>query len=129
MERLPPKPSKKKSGRLEAKPDLFPQPEPAEHSTAPARFSGTANPRQLRVIHSLLIRPRKREEIDHIAGASNGPELVAELRRRGLRAKCRRTPGIDRDGRPVKFGVYEFDDDDRRAINAWLRIRDKRSGS
>jgi len=129
MERKPRKPPKKKSGRLEAKPDLFPQPEPAEHSTAPAQFSGTDNPRHLRVIHSLLLRARKREEIDSIAGASNGPELIAELRRRGLRAKCRRTPGIDRDGRPVKFGVYEFDDGDRRAIAAWLRIRDKRSGA
>src|SRR5471032_1168315 len=120
---------KKKSGRLEAKPDLFPLPEPAEHSTSPAHFSGTDNPRHLRVIHALLIRPRKREEIDRIAGASNGPELMAELRRRGLRAKCRRTPGIDRDGYPIKFGIYEFDDSDRRAIAAWLRIRDKRSGA
>jgi hypothetical protein len=80
------------------------------------------------VIHSLMLRARKREEIDHIAGASNGPELIAELRRRGLRAKCSRTPGIDRDGRPVKFGVYHLDDADRRAINAWLRVRDLKAG-
>src|SRR5471032_3670365 len=129
MERKPRKPPKKKSGRLEAKPDLFPQPEPAEYSTAPAHFSGTDNPRHLRVIHALMIRPRRREEIDHIAGASNGPELMAELRRRGLRAECKRTPGVDRDGYAITFGVYEFDDDDRRAIAAWLRIRDKRSGA
>src|SRR5471032_942379 len=116
---------KKKSGRLEAKPDLFPLPEPAEHSTSPAHFSGTDNPRHLRVIHALLIRPRKREEIDRIAGASNGPELMAELRRRGITKKARRTPGIDRDGRHVKFGVYSLEDDDRRAINAWLRLRGK----
>jgi len=126
MDRPPRKVPKKKSGRLEAKPDLFPLPEPAAHSTSSARFSGTENPRHLRVIASLMIRPRKREEIDRIAGASNGPELVAELRRRGLRARCRRTPGIDRDGYPVKFGVYEFDDDDRRAINTWLRLRNLR---
>lgn len=87
------------------------------------KFTGTDNPRHLRVIHSLLIRPRKREEIDHIAGASNGPELIAELRRRGLRTECKRIPGIDRDGYAIKFGVYEFDDDDRRAVNAWLRKR------
>lgn len=126
MDRPPRKVPKKKSGRDQAEPDLFKTAEPAEHSTSSARFSGTENPRHLRVIHSLMIRPRKREEIDRIAGASNGPELVAELRRRGLRAKCRRTPGIDRDGYPVKFGVYEFDDDDRRAINAWLRVRNLR---
>lgn len=126
MDRPQKKAPKKKSGRDQAEPDLFKTAEPAEHSTSTARFSGTENPRHLRVIHSLMIRPRKREEIDRIAGASNGPELVAELRRRGLRAKCRRTPGIDRDGYPVKFGVYEFDDDDRRAINAWLRVRNLR---
>lgn len=91
------------------------------------KFIGTDNPRHLRVIQSLLIRPRKREEIDSIAGASNGPELMAELRRRGLRAKCQRTPGIDRDGLPIKFGVYEFDDDDRRKLSAWLRVRDRRA--
>jgi len=92
------------------------------------KFSGTDNPRHLRVIHALMTRPRKREEIDRIAGASNGPELMAELRRRGLRARCRRTPGIDRDGYPIKFGIYEFDDDDRRAVNSWL-CRRSRKGS
>lgn len=93
------------------------------------KFTGTDNPRHLRVIHSMMIRSRKREEIDSIAGASNGPELMAELRRRGLRAKCKRTPGIDRDGYPVKFGIYEFDADDRRAVNAWLRKRDAKAKS
>lgn len=93
-----------------------------EFTAKPVRkFVGTDNPRHLRVIHSLLIRPRKREEIDHIAGAANGPELIAELRRRGLYAPCHRTPGIDRDGFPIRFGVYEFDGNDRRVIAAWLR--------
>lgn len=96
-----------------------------EDSTSkPVRqFTGTDNPRHLRVIHSLLIRPRRREEIDRIAGAANGPELIAELRRRGLRAGCHRTPGIDRDGYQIRFGVYEFDNEDRRALNNWLRKR------
>ena len=102
-----------------------------EDSTAKhaCKFTGTDNPRHLRVIHSLMIRPRKREEIDHIAGASNGPELIAELRRRGLRAPCHRAPGIDRDGYPIKFGIYEFDADDRRAVDAWLRKRDAKAKS
>src|SRR6478672_255687 len=48
----------------------------------PARkFIGTENPRQLRTIHRLLISPLTREHLDRTAGASNGPELVAELRR------------------------------------------------
>lgn len=124
--RPPPKAPKKKSGRRQAEPDLFETAKPTEHSTSSAHFSGTENPRHLRVIHSLMLRPRKREEIDRIAGASNGPELIAELRRRGLRAKCRRTPGIDRDGYPIKFGVYEFDLGDRLAIAEWQRRRELR---
>ena len=102
-----------------------------QDSTIPAQrtFTGTCNPRHLRVIQSLLMRPRRREEIDRIAGASNGPELMAELRRRGLHARCQRTPGIDRDGYPVKFGIYEFDEEDRRAVYAWVRKRDTGSQS
>lgn len=89
-----------------------------------SKFTGTDNPRHLRVINSLLVRPRKREEIDRIAGASNGPELIAELRRRGLEFPCDRVPAIDRDGYPIRFGIYHLTDDDRRLLNAWLRLRD-----
>ena len=100
-------------------------------STAKAtrKFTGTDNPRHLRVIHALMIRLRKREEIDRIAGAANGPDLMAELRRRGLRVECTKTPGIDRDGYPVKFGIYELDDADRRAVHAWQRKRDAKAKS
>jgi hypothetical protein len=91
-----------------------------------SKFIGTDNPRHLRVIHALSSRPRTREEIDRIAGSSNGPELIAELRRRGFRIPCKKAPGIDRDGYTIKFGVYEFDDDDRGKLTAWLRRRDAR---
>ncbi|HEY9269215.1 MAG TPA: hypothetical protein VIO39_07185 [Methylotenera sp.] len=83
------------------------------------KFLGTDNPRHLRVINSLLIRPRKREEIDRIAGTSNGPELIAELRRRGLDLPCDLVPGYDRDGFPVRFGVYNLTEKDRRKLKAW----------
>jgi hypothetical protein len=62
-------------------------------------FAGTDNPRHLRIINALQVRPRPREDVDRISGASNGPELVAELRRRGLDIPCNRTPCIDKDGR------------------------------
>lgn len=96
-------------------------------SSATRKFTGTDNPRHLRVIHALMLRARRREEIDSIAGASNGPDLIADLRRRGLHAPCQRTPAIDRDGYPIKFGIYELDDDDRRAVNVWLRKRDAKA--
>lgn len=94
------------------------------NATAPhGKFEGTDNPRHLRVVSALWVRPRKREEIDRIAGASNGPEIIAELRRRGLDVPCQRTPAIDRDGYPIRFGVYEFDNDDRRKLRTWMRLR------
>jgi len=96
-----------------------------EDSTAKtaSKFTGTDNPRHLRVIQSTLIRSRKREEIDRIAGCSNGPELVAELRRRGLEFPCARVPAIDRDGYLIKYGVYSLTNTDRRKINRWLATR------
>jgi hypothetical protein len=97
----------------------------ADSTTNPAtKFAGTVNPRHLRVIAALLTRARKREELDRIAGCSNAPELIAELRRRGLDAPCIRVPAIDRDGYPIRYGVYAFDDADRRKLKAWMRNRE-----
>jgi len=72
-------------------------------SKTASKFSGTDNPRHLRAIHAMLSRSRKREEVDSIAGCSNAPELIAELRRRGLSVPCLRVPAIDRDGFPIRF--------------------------
>jgi hypothetical protein len=90
-------------------------------ANANTKFTGTDNPRHLRVIHSLEIRARKREEIDRIGGASNGPELIAELRRRGLDIPCDRVPAIDRDGLPARPGIYSLTDDDRRKLKLWKK--------
>ena len=61
-----------------------------------------------------------RESLDRVAGASNGPELVAELRRRGLEVPCERIRFIDRDGYLCRPGVYSFTAADRRKFYAWL---------
>ena len=84
------------------------------------QFAGTDNPRHQRVLALLMLRPAKREEVDAVAGASNGPELVAELRRRGLTAPCERIEAIDRDGRPCRPGIYSLSTSDRRKIHRWL---------
>lgn len=89
------------------------------------KFTGTDNPRHLRVIMALLVSPRPREAIDRIAGASNGPALMSDLRDLGLEAKCSRTPCIDKDGREVTRGIYHFTDRDKRLIRAWLKRRDR----
>ena len=89
------------------------------------KFTGTDNPRHLRAISALMTRARKREELDRISGCSNAPELIAELRRRGLEFPCHRVPALDRDGFPIRYGVYFSTDDDRRKITRWLADRRK----
>ena len=91
--------------------------------TAPSQFTGTDNPRHLRVIQALMTRPITREHLDQIAGCSNGPELVAELRRRGLEVPCPRTKKKDRDLFDCWPGVYHFTQQDRRRVYAWLAKR------
>jgi hypothetical protein len=103
-------------------------------SSAPNRpkFTGTDNPRHLRFLAVLLRRPVSREDLDHIAGCSNGPELVAELRRRGLGKEhlpCERIRFVDRDGYTCRPGVYSLTIAGRRMIYAWLaRMRKGTNG-
>ena len=97
-----------------------PDPTKAESSVPGKRkFTGTDNPRHLRAIAALLRRPISRQELDSMAGASNSPELVAELRRRGLEVPCERIRFIDRDGYPCRPGVYSLTAADRRKFYAW----------
>lgn len=93
-----------------------------------AKFS-TDNPRHLRVIHAALRRSLPREQVDREAGCSNGPELIAELRRRGLEFPCVRIEAIDRDSKPCRPGVYNLTDKDRRYIFRWLATRQKLGGA
>lgn len=93
---------------------------PAQGDSKPAsRFIGTHNKRHLRVLAVLLVRRLFREELDKIAGCSNGPELVAELRRRGLEIPCEPVTRMDKDGKPCRPGVYSLSDDDRLKIAKW----------
>lgn len=90
-------------------------------NTAPesARFLGTDNPRHLRVIAALLERPIMREELDRVAGCSNGPDLVAELRRQGLDVVCLRQHRTDYDGKNCRPGLYLLTDTGRRQLQEW----------
>ena len=103
-----------------------PRPAKAEQSAPNKRdFTGTDNPRHLRALTVLLRRPVPREQLDSLAGASNSPELVAELRRRGLEVPCERIRFIDRDGFTCRPGVYSLTTADRRLIYAWQAKRQK----
>jgi hypothetical protein len=104
-------------------------------STAP-KFFGTDNPRHLRVLAALLARPQLREEIDTMAGASNGPDAIlqiCDLFSDGLgkdkHLACTRLNFLDRDGKPCRPGVYSFTAKDRRLIWAWqARARKGKNG-
>jgi hypothetical protein len=101
-------------------------PEPSkENPSAPnsAQFTGTDNPRHLRVIATMLRRPTSRQELDSLAGCANGPALVQELRERGLAVPCQRITVIDRDGMKCHPGVYDFTASDRRKLHQWMAKR------
>ena len=82
-------------------------------------FGDTDNVRHLRVIAALLKEPRRREEIDRIAGCSNGPQIIAIFRKFGLDIPCERISLLDRDGHRCSPGVYHLTPDDRLKINEW----------
>lgn len=78
------------------------------------------NPRQLRVLKALAKEATSRRDLDAIAGALNSPELVSQLRKRGLDIKCNKTPMLDRDGRTVYAGIYYFEEESRQAVKLAL---------
>ena len=88
-------------------------------------FDGTSNPRHLRSLLSLLKGALTRKALDRVAGCSNAPDLVAELRRRGLEVRCKRVPAFDRDGKPIRHGVYFLNDRDRKLVYRWLASTSK----
>ena len=63
-------------------------------------------PRQRRALFALRNGPVMREALDRIAGASNGPNIIMELRRMGLVIECERLHCLDRDGRTCRPGRY-----------------------
>ena len=93
------------------------------NSIKQSKFQGTDNPRHLRVITVLMRRPLHRQELDAVAGCSNGPDLVMALRDLGLdkdtHLTCTRVDFIDRDGKPCRPGVYALTTHGKRLIWAW----------
>jgi hypothetical protein len=68
-------------------------------------------PRQRRVLEALCRSDGWvfREDVDRIAGASNGPQVIAELRHGwGIDVAMQRVDRIDRDGKPCKPGQYSL---------------------
>lgn len=91
--------------------------------TATSKFTGTSNPRELRLIHTLLRGPTRRETLDREVGCSNAPDLIHRVRKKGLEIPCERVEITDRDGQMCRPGIYYFTPRDRRIVSAWLERR------
>jgi hypothetical protein len=97
-----------------------PTPQKAESSALNSvKFIGTNNPRHLIIIRALLAGPVSRERVDQLAGVSNGPSLIADLRDCGLgmeHLQCLRRPDVDKFGKRRAPGVYLLTEQGRRAV-------------
>lgn len=93
------------------------------YSSQQLRFT----PRQTRVLVALAdaVGWVSREEVDRIAGASNGPQIIMELRRKvaghdGI--EMQRTEVQDRDGKSCKPGRYRLTPSGRERVQKALSL-------
>ncbi len=86
---------------------------PRHKQRQPGKFDGARNPREFRFLQTVLHRHMTREEVDAVSGASNGPEVVNQLRSRGLEIPCYRIGTLDRDGIWTYRGLYALSHRDR----------------
>lgn len=90
----------------------------SDKPTKPLKFT----PRELRAIDSMQRKEwTPREEIDRVAGASNGPAVIASIRKKlgGYdTVEMRRVDSTDRDGNPCKPGRYRLTEQGRAALQA-----------
>lgn len=100
------------------------------NSTAVDRKAVVLTPRQTRLLTALLVSESwtTRESVDRIAGASNGPQIILELRRKvtgpdGIEMTYIETR--DRDGRTCKPGQYRLTGQGReRALQVLPSLRE-----
>ena len=79
------------------------------------------NPRQTRTLRALMNNSQMRGNIDQIAGCSNSPELISQLRRKGLDIPCERVERCDRDGNTCSPGVYQLTLEDKAIVRDWVK--------
>jgi hypothetical protein len=97
--------------------------EPSAPNSANRTTALRLTKRQMRVIAALVQANDwvSRESIDRIAGASNGPQIILELRRKvtswdGI--EMARQDALDRDGRSCKPGRYRLTPIGRQRVEA-----------
>ena len=75
--------------------------------------------RQQRGLAALMAGPVMREELDRAAGVSNGPQLVRELRGKGVSIETEEVPVLDRDGKVARSGRYSLTGRGRESLRSW----------
>lgn len=101
--------------------------ESSAQNSANTKTTPGFTPRQGRVVEALCSTDGwiARESVDRIAGASNGPQVIAELRHRwGIAIEMKRVDCLDRDGRPCKPGRYRITPDGRQRVTTLARGND-----
>lgn len=79
------------------------------------------SPRQVRLAQLFLrMVAVSREQVDLVAGCSNGPGLVATLRKKGASLPCFRVTVADRDRRTARPGEYRPTEADKKLLRSWL---------
>ena len=79
----------------------------------------TFTPRHKRGLWALWNGPLMRDELGRVAGASNAPGLVAELRAKGIDIHCELVERIDRDGKSCWPGRYSLTSAGRATLRGW----------
>lgn len=70
-------------------------------------FKGTKSPRRIRALIALVYRDYvSRENLDRLAGCSNSPDLVFQMKNAGLPIQTREVKAKDRDGRNTHYADY-----------------------
>ncbi|QOY94974.1 hypothetical protein IM543_03485 [Massilia sp. UMI-21] len=94
-----------------------------KQSSRSIHVSSSVNQRMIRLVRALLCGTVTREDADRIAGCSNSPDLIAEIRRLGLGRKHLVTTlfkVIDRDGRVSHPGRYSLTSEGHAMLTEWL---------
>lgn len=81
----------------------------------PIRFTA----RQSRAVECLARGPAMREVLDGYIGCSNAPEIVRQLRNKGVSIDCQEVKSVDRDGKPCYPGKYSLTYKGRMTLEHW----------
>lgn len=95
------------------------------NSTAGSSKNARLSPRQSRLLEALIKAGDwiSRENVDRISGASNGPQIVLEVRRKvtghdGI--EMQKADATDQDGKACKPGRYRLSTQGRQRAIEWL---------